>query len=485
MNNQYKKLQNLRESNDAIFQELFGLGNKQQNQSSGSGQVEKVGEGKYRMGNSVITELKGAPEAVFLGYDFEKSPLKWLLDATFEGGIEINLSTTPHSLENFNGSWKSGVYKGKYFGPYSIFLGGQFGDESSEPLFLPEYVNWKANPHYFFSGKIKNSNEGVLGLRNLPFGKIQNSFNILSIAPGTMITIELNGGVKHMIKCISRLGSNRFFSYKVTNGKTKKEYEVTHEWSEIRGNSAVDFLKNTNINLQSSNKSIGIFGLDISEGIVSVSVSSPGTSGQVGSSFKPEETPADLSKKQVSYELANLPFLGIEKIPRKGGSETSLYFNFPNTSIQDEFNNITGLLKQGWINSYIKQIKTAKDYGILSGAPVNYNFLATLIGKDPSVDVKNLDKDTVNALNGLESFLKSFVNTMVRRVRKTGAEKGLYDVEDTIGKEMIKNQIKSLIGAKKTTGSKTGGAARKIKFAESSDVRSIIKDILSENLKHF
>ena len=50
---------------------------------------------------------------------------------------------------------------------------------------------------------------------------------------------------------------------------------------------------------------------------------------------------------------------------------------------------------------------------------------------------------------------------------------------------MIKNQIKSLIGAKKTTGSKTGGAARKIKFAESSDVRSIIKDILSENLKHF
>lgn len=495
-----KKLNNLKENSDAVFEGLFSSKNQQNTTQQGSGQVVKVGDGKYRMGNSVITELKGAPEAVFLGYDFEKSSLKWLLDSVFEGKIEINLSTTPHGLVNFDGKWKSGVFKGKYFGPYSEFLGGQFGDENSSPNFLGNYENWKVSPHYFFSGVIKNSNEGVLGYRNLAFGNIDNSFNILSIPPGALVTIELNGGVKHTIYCIERIGSGgNMLSYEVVNGKTEKKYEVSHDWFEIRGKTPTEFLKKTNINLQTANKSIEIFGLDISEGIVSAVMSSAKTSGVVGSQFKKEEpkekTEEELSKIQQHYDLSRAPFLGIKKLGGDYYNEQGIlvknnvgrvYFNAPDAEELKQFENVVKNLNNRVLENDFRRLKSWLDAKAITGAPTKYPWLANLIGAD-TVGRKIEDQKFIESLNRIEAFLKYFVDIIVKYAGKSNKAKGNTNVPNTQIQDLIKTNLKNYLGIKSAPASapETPTTIKPKITPKSESIVNSLKNIISESLKHF
>lgn len=505
----YKKLNQIKESNNSVFGEIFGFGKKEEPQQQSNGQVEKVGEDNYRMGNSIITGMKGAPEAVFLGYDFKNSPLSWVLDSVFKGEIKLNLSTTPHSLENFNGDWNSGTFKGKYFGPYSKFIGGQFGDESSNPLFLPEYANWKDNAHAFFNGTIKNTNEGLLGFRNLAFGKIENVFNILSIAPGMVVTITLRGGVTHSIFCSNRLSAkSRTFSYKITNGKTKKEYEVTHDWSEIRGNTPTEFLKNTNINLQTSNKVISIFDLDISEGIESAAVSTASTSGGVGSSFNKEEeleaekTEQELAITQQHYDLSRAPILGINKLGGEYWNENGvlvknnvgrIYFHAPNGEYFKQFENVVKNLDNKIIASDLSKLRASLANKVITGAPSGYPWLANIIGVDTSKN-KVEDKGFIETLNRIESFLKYFVAIIVKYAGQSKRKKGDADTPNTKIQELIKSNLKNYIGVtpKEAPIQQAAPAPLQPVKPKKSPKRRLgesvidaVRNVISENLKHF
>jgi len=508
MNNQSKNLQNLRESNDAIFQELFGFGKKKEPKVGDRGNLNASGlmyeddvvkiypnwSVEFKSTGSVVEKpLPGY--AAFTNQDWNSPGLKWLVNADF---IAEMMQIKEGGVDRFVGkNWYSGNFGGRAFikaefgvknGNKAYFNGGKFIDST-----------WLPSPHYFVNGTT-NESETILGFKNIQtMNQNQFKFNIIAVIPGRKIIMEMEDGTAHEVTVLKRLDeTSSNFEYRIKNGTTGEEFRIPLKWSAIRGNNEGEFIQLTTL---SNNRVPALFtnsfGLKFNSPIVKVMVTDDTEYGKKTVEKQgeiPQETPADLSKKQVSYELSNLSFLGIDKIPRKGGSETSIYFNFPTPALQNEYNNIIGLLQQGWINSYIKQIKSAKDNGVLSGAPANYNFLASIIGKDEKVDVKNLDKDIVNALNGIESFLKSFVNTMVRRVRKTGAEKGIFDVEDTIAKQMIKDRLKALLGVKEQEGQSAAaqksaapksGTAAKMKFAESSSVRSIIKDILSENLKHF
>jgi len=487
MKDQSRKLQEMKENSEAVFQELFGINKSEEEVESGAqGEVEKVGEGTYRLGNSILQSVEGVSEYELLNFNFKASPLSWLLDAKFEGELDLKLTGGNPELVGFQGKWYEGTFKGKFFGIESEFYGGQFGSSDSSPVFLPPYTGWKTSPHFFYGGRIKRHQEGILGKPSLPMGNIKNSFNILSISPGSTVTLELNGGVKHTITCLKRLGGdNTMFSYKIENGKTQESYSINHDWLEVRGQNKVDFLKNTNINLQTATKSIDIFKLDISEGIVSAVVSLAGTSGAIGAK-EPAVSQKELSTNQESYKLAGIPFLGIDKIPRKGGSETSIYFNFPTTNHLKGYKNAIKSLEQNWVKSYITQIKSALDNNIVTGAPVNYPYLSNLIGKDADADISIMDKDLVNSFNGIENFLKYFVDTMVRRVRKTGAEKGLVDVDDKVGKDVIKNKLKDLFGvttpeaAPSTPKAAVAQKKPKLKRPMAESVREAVRKILGE-----
>lgn len=487
MKDQSKKLQNLKEDSNAVFQELFGLGKKQEEpEVIGTGYVEKVGEGMYRMGNSLITGLVNTVEAEIMHFNWADSKLNWLLDCEFEGVLNLDLRN--EVLIAFAGIWKSGVFRGKTFANSEIssFEGGEFGVAGVvKPVFVPEYTRWKTNPINFADGTILRETGGILGIEDAPNGPITGDINIISIPPRRTIEIRLRSNVIHKINFIKRIDDvSSNFVIEIENGETNQVEKKTIGWESFRMNGGKDMVFNPN-------KSASILGFKLSDRIVSAKVVSTGKASLKTFTQPGEQAPP---AGQESLELSNIPFLGINKIPRKGGSETSIYFNFPTQNHLQGYNNAVKSIKNGWIKSYITQAKSALDNNVITGAPVNYRYLSGLIGTDADADVNTLDKDLINSLNGLENFLKYFVDTMVRRVRKTGKEKGIMDIQDEIGKNIVKNRLKSLLGVESeeekipTTTPSAAPVAKKppklkVPRAKNESIRRTIRDIILNNFK--
>jgi hypothetical protein len=274
---------------------------------------------------------------------------------------------------------------------------------------------------------------------------------------------------------------------------------MTVSWSKLRGTSEESFneittLSNNNI----PRLFVDIFGLQfkspINRIIVTTDVEYNKKEIETPAEEK-EETPSTLQKKQISLNLSDIPFLGIEKIPRqreKSDALGKIYFNTIEPEIDKQFKNVVEKINKGWVYAYIKQLRSALQNKILTGAPENYNYLASLIGVDSEVNVVNLDKNIVTSLNEVEAFLKYFVDIMVRRVTKTGSRKDLFDVSDDLGKDVVRKKIKSLLGVeeKDESSQKTSQATpeqelKQIKISEPTEARIVIRNILLEKMKHF
>lgn len=506
MNNQSKNLQNLRESSDAIFQELFGLGKKKTPEGPVYKDDEIYIDGLHRMifpkTNSTIE--KPLPNyGVWTEIKWESPEFNWLVSSAFQAtAAKIVGSGDNRKVEQFQDcTWAKGDFRGNQF------IRGQFNGGTFVGQFGPG-AKWNVSPFNFIDGTTKET-ETILGLPNISnLRKDKFKFNIIAVVPGNDITINLVNGITHKISVLKRLDArNSVFSYEVTNGANKEKKAVNLKWSQLRGQNATEFQSNT---LFATNTIPGIFTnffmLPFESPIKSVEVDSSQSFEQPQWTEK-EESPADLSKKQVSYELSKLP-LGIPSIPRQGeGKDTigNVYFNFPSATEQAGFNEVVKALEKNWLSAYIKKLKAALDNGVISEIPAQYPYLANLMKSNIVAEAAPLkaaaplqnaapliDQDTQNAMLGIENFLKYFVGTMVRRFRKSGAEKGLYDVEDTVGRNAIKNKLKTLLGIKSQQSkqvapgqSKTPKPIKKIKMAESKSVKDYILKILSENLKHF
>lgn len=490
MNNQYKKLQNLRESNEAVFQELFGLGKKT------DGPVYKddviIIDSAHRMifTNTNSTIEKPLPNyGVWAEIKWESPEFNWLINANFQATAAKIVGTgDSRKIEQFQDCiWARGDFRGNQF------IRGQFNGGTFVGQFGPG-AKWNVSPFNFIDGTTKES-ETILGIPNISnLRKDKFKFNIIAVTPGNDIIINLVNGITHKISILKRLDArNSVFSYEVTNGANKEKKTVNLKWSQLRGQNSTEFQSNT---VFATNAIPGIFTnffmLPFESPIKSVGVDSS-TSFEQPQWTEKEETPADLSKKQVSYELSKLP-LGIPSIPRQGeGKDTigNVYFNFPSATEQAGFNEVVKALEKNWLSAYIKKVKAALDNGVISEIPAQYPYLSNLMKSDiVSESAPVIDQDTQNALLGIENFLKYFVRTMVRRFRKSGAEKGLYDVEDTVGRNAIKNKLKTLLGMKLQQSKQVAPAQapkpiKKIKMAESKSVKDYILKILSENLKHF
>ena len=487
MKDQSNKLHELKENSNAVFQELFG---KKEAPQQGAGQIVKIGPGNYRMGKSVITGLQGASDTEILNYDFESSKLSWLLDCHFEGILNLDLKRG--ELEAFAGTWKSGIFQGKIFGNKSVFEGGQFGVPGQiAPKYVPTYDTWKTSPMNFGNGTIDRETGGILGIPNAPDGEIKGDINIISIQPGKSITIKLRNNVVHTINFLKRIDSrNSDFTIETIDGATKKSTNKTFEWADS---------KNALMKPFNPYKTASFLGLDLSAKVVSATISSSGKDtlthkAQGGARVEPKA----LSKELQVMKLAELPFLGISKITRptnKAGEAVSLYFNFPTPEHKAGHGKVVQSIKQGWVKSYITQLRTAITNKALKGAPSTHKYLANIIGEDPELDVNELgDENLVNSINGIENFLKYFVNTTVSNVRKSGAQKGITGVDDKIGRETINNKLKELLGVAEAAPEEKTPVATKAAPKSSlnkganvvkESVRSAVREIISKNMKHF
>jgi hypothetical protein len=478
MKDQPKKLQELKKDSSVVFEGIFG---KKAAPQKGNGQVQIIGIGKYRMGNSLITKVHGASEAGITNYDFANSDLDWLLDAKFEGILNLDLDRGV--LKSFSGRWMEGVFKGLVFGNGSTFEGGQFGDGITKPVYHPPFVSWKTSPLNFIDGTINRETGGILGIPDAPNGET-DGVNIISIQPGKSLIIKLKNNIIHKVNFKKRIDNlNSDFTIETVNGETGEIKGKTFDWANSKQSLNKPFYPY---------KSQVFLGLDLSVGVISATIA---TSGRETLSHKPEgdkSSPSNLSKEQQQFNLSDMPFLGIPSIPRgKGGTPDVLYFNFPTANHQNGHAKVVNSIKSGWIKSYLTQIKTALEQGVIKGAPATHQYLSNVIGKDADADLKAMDQDLVNSLNGMENFLKYFVETMVRRVRKSGTEKGLTDVVDAKGKEAIKNRLKELVGLSNPIQNKPAnkpatkaGSKLKNKFLKESVVDAV-REIISKNMKHF
>lgn len=486
MERKIKELKNITENSNNVFKEIFGFGKKStQPEVTGLGQVTKIGEDTYLMGDyGVVTKLRGVSEHLFLNFDFKQSSISWLLDAKFKGELTLKLTGQPE-LTTFRGAWYSGTFKGKFFSQSSEFLGGQFGDFDSRPTLLSPYLNWKVSPWFFYDGVIENNMGGILGIEDLKPGFIDYSFNILAFKPGTLITIELNDGKIHTVTCINRLGGkSRKFIYDVKSGYENSVTRVSYDWSDIRSSSKIEFHKNTTINLQSPIKHINIFKLDVSVGIKSVSVSVAGTTGPVSAG---NFSNIDFANTQQKYDLGKIPVIAI-KAQQRGSSGKLMglpeaakgyaYFYIPDQSYMNKFNEVVNNISNGNFQRDISLIKGAIKNGVLTGYDETFPYLASIL---PKGDTKVAPKEVKESLKRLEDFIRFFVDRIYIQ--------GDNSKEDDARQQLLIDKLKSSIGIKvapesqPTTASKPGASKKssKIKIPESI-VRDFVRKIISENL---
>ena len=509
MKNYSKKLQELKKEREEIFMEIFPFGKKNDDYTqfqSKDGVIQGIGGDMYRMGKSIITNIKSEPKSAIFHYEWKNSPLSWLIDCEFEGVLDLDLDND--LLKVFFGIWKKGVFKGEMFGFSKKNSFGvdensdvQFGDSTIKPEFFSEYDKWKASPHSFYDGTIYSKSGGILGIKDTGNGVVDNDFNIISVVPGSKIIIKMQNGKINEVALLKRLDENSSdFYFKVKGYDDKDEIQSNVLWWEIRGNNHSEFLNNTvlgksKIPLLFTKK----FGLNFDSPIEEIIIIPYKKSYEDIKRSEKQKTPEELSKTQQYYDLSNAPFIGINKLGGEYYNERGVlvknnvgrvYFNAPNSDVLNNFKNVVKNLNNKTLWSDFRQLKSWLDAKAINGAPENYLWLADLIGKD-TTKRKIDDKNFLDSLNRIEAFLRYFVDIIVKYAGRAKRNKGQTDIPNNEIKELIKDNLRKYLGIdsqeekkQNKTQQKNPKPQKKSRIIKENIVLSIKKTI-SNNLKQF
>lgn len=489
MKDHCQKLNEIKKSNNAVFEGIFGFGNnKQPQQPQSTGYVEKVAEGKYRMGKSIITGLVNSTENQILNYRWEDSKLRWLLNSEFEGILDLDLRKG--ILNAFIGVWKSGVFKGDVFSEGSIFEGGEFGVAGNViPAFIPDYDKWKTSPINFVDGTIDEETGGILGIENSPNGPINGNINLISIPPKRSIELRLRSNVVHRINFIKRIDDvNSNFIVEFENGETGQSEKKTIGWDFFRMNGGTGMIFNPN-------KSVSILGFKLNDRIVSAKLINTGSASLKTFTPKqvPEKTEEELAATQQTYDLINAPFIGIKSLPSGYWDNGVLvknnigriYLNASTPAILSRFENVVNNLNNKVLASDFTQLRSYLKNKIITGAPDGYGWLANLIGKD-TVGAKIEDTNFIGSLKRIEEFLRDFVGIIVKYAGNDAKKSGKTSIPDEATQELIKTNLKNFLGIKieaptTKTPQTTSTATSKLKKVNLPEgLVKIIRDIISE-----
>lgn len=522
MQSQDKKLQEIKDNNKFIFNELFGMerlfgkkakkgdfGNLSDSGDIYSDDIIKINPDwsiLFKHTGSIIKEPRPGYSS-FERLDWNKNELKWMSNARFVvDAVEMSKGRVYRFVR---GRWDEGVFEGDFF-IGSHFIDGYFNGK--------HFVNssWHPSPHNFIDGATDEKGT-ILGLNNLDsLNQNKFKFNVISINPKRKLSIFLESGVVHEITVIKRLDStDSSFQYHVKNGKNKEEFMLPIKWngSELRGNKVEDFNQNTLF----SNTEIPLlftktFGLDFSSPISKVIIGEDISKNKktiISPEQEVEKTPEELASTQESYDLYKANFIGIKSLPSKDDEYYNeqgirvknnigrVFFYLPTSEYLKYFNNVVINLNNKVLQSDFAQLKSLLNNGILDGAPVGYPFLSNLIGVNTKTNP--LDENFTGSLNRMESFLKHFVDRIVKYAGKANRKKGQTNIENKAVKDQIKVNLKSLLGvddsttttANPTTEVPTAPVtpapkSKKLKVAESKiEFKDVILEIIKNNLKHF
>lgn len=460
MENHSRKINKIKKDSDSVFSEIFGFGKKKNKPNMPVGAVQKIGN-IYRMGKSVITSIQGASEMDFLSYDWESSPLSWLIDCEFEGSLWLDLKKG--ILVSFGGIWKDGVFLGKSFSAVKNASFGVPGSENnnvefgkpgvSSPIYYPSYDSWHAPFINFKSGTIHDGYGGILGMEDAKIGPVTNSFNLLTLLPGYELVFKMNSSTPvrgdkgrmerapvntiHRIKMLKRIDSKSSdIELKIENGETNKEYFKDYPWTEFvedggnaliygRGGGLSDWMKG--------------FGIDLSSGGVTAEVRVSGKSNLKDLPYNKVGVEKKLATSQQSFDLKKIPYLNIDK-PYNGsdgkfkpglkGSEA--YFYMPRTEYLNKFNEVKRNIESGVMAADMDMIASGIRNGVITG--FHNNLYLKSIFNNIKGDEQTPD-DYASALGRLDDFMRYFVDRIYKQGDNGSINKPVQDI--------IKGKIKS------------------------------------------
>jgi hypothetical protein len=510
-----KKLHDLKESSKSVFEGTIAYkagksafkGDKDWNKQVSTGNLEDglIFSNEYIKilpDQSVVFENGSTVEKVTTGYsslakiDWTDDNYNWLTKGVFTCK---SMSSDKKGIWFVRGEWNGGGFKGhlmydtkfnKGYFHRGLFRGGE----------------WNVSPFYFINGTISTPGS-ILGMDDIKvFNQNKFNFNIIAVAPGHKITMQMQDGKAHEVTVLKRLDSKSSdFSFKIKGADDKDAIPATVSWKKIRENKGIDkggFDKNTVL----SNSNVpamfeDIFGLDFSSPIVKVIV---GTSTEYADEKierpEKEKTPEELATTQQHYDLINAPFLGIQKLGGEYYNEKGLpvmnnvgrvYLHASNSEYLTQFENVVKNLNDKFLASDFSQLRDNLTNKIITGAPSGYPWLASLIGKD-TTETNFEGTNFAGSLNRIEAFLKYFVAIIVDYAGKSKRQKGNTNTPNTAVQDLIKTNLKNYLGVKTTESAPAAQAAEAP--SESEPINQIkehkgivdsLRNIISENLKHF
>jgi len=505
MEEQSNKLQNLRESANQAFEEVFS--NPFKKKETGSSEalyhddvIVISPDHKIIFPNTKSMIANPLPNyGAWTKLDWSNKNINWLSNSTFKAdAIQIEGKGSSRAITSVkNCLFESGNFRG------GKFIRGKFAGDSFVGQFGPG-AEWLTTPFAFVDGTTKES-ETILGQKNMKiFNQNKFEFNIIRVLPGSKITIQLKDGTVHEIAVIKRLDDkNSIFQFQVKNGITKEVFKLAVKWPYLRGNTKGEFVSNTVF----SNTQIPVlfkekFKLDFTSSVIKVVVDE-NTSYEpevVTAGGEKEMSPEELAAHQESFELIKAPLFGIKDIPgqpiaikgKRGQYKNNLgkvFFNFTNNDQLKGYKDTVKNLENKILRADLTTLKSALKNNVLDGAPAKYPYLSNLIGpaskeKEKSVLDQNLD----GSMFRIESMLKNFVDTMVLKVRK---KDGIHDVSNDEVKNMAKSGIKRFLGiedenqpvvpgASSAASNKTNPVKKKARTLQEA-----VREIISQNLEHF
>jgi len=416
MKDHSKKLNEIKESNESVFGELFGFGKKEEEKealfknnfiSIDSDDVVTFNKTKSVIKNPLPNY------AHWKHIDWSDDNLNWMLDAIFKAeGVELKDNKV---ISVQDAMWFSGKFRGGKF-VRGEFLNKDVDDNNSFVGQFGPGAKWKANPFLFKDGTTMET-ETILGLQDITnINKSKFNFNIISIPPGNKISIKTQDGKSNEIHVLKRIDSeNSNFKYKIKFADSEQMYPIEISWRFLRGNSKGELYNRTTFsNLQIPTLFEEKFNLEINSPIAEVSIT-PST--EVDNKIKrPEKdkTQEELATTQQHYDLSKVPFLGIQKlgggywndakpsmkVPNNVGR---VYLHAPNNEYLKQFENVVKNLDKQVLKSDFSQLRSYLANKIITGAPAGYVWLTALIGKDTSGNAVE-DKNFIIHLIGLRLF---------------------------------------------------------------------------------
>lgn len=443
MNDFFQQFEEHKKISESLFNNIFNKKSTQPIKKNGPQILQNSNNGitiKFENG-SIADEVNTIAALPFLEkLDFNSSKFNFLnlpgvnFHATY---LELNLKT--QEVDNFNGKWNSGPFKGNNF--EGIFNGSSFHGN-----FIGKYTDWESHPTAFVDGTfIDSTDSGLLGKPNiitLP-DTASDDNHLVFIPEGYYLQFRSKNGITGYIKVLKRLNNvNSDFKYEILDGfKGQHTPEITNfSWTEIRQSWNNLFLDPTN-----TKNIVGLIEVPAGDYIEELYISTaPATFQKPVLQFNP--------KTKYIFNLSKIPDLNIKTLKGPNGKfvKPEVNLKFKSKEYFNKFEEVLSNIQSGTFEQDIDDIKKAIKYGQIDGYG-QFSFLKFVFddipGTTPSTPTKS-KKGTISEANGVLNSVK-FKAPAVGSVeaKPTAAPETKYGIGSSMGRlnDFVKYFVENIV----------------------------------------